>query len=87
MNPERPRDAQQHPGYSKNAAVEAIRRHAFNYLPRDITVIYASNLYSYNALLILVWFFFRRVLDGQMTKRMAEAIGIISTRIFSIPHF
>uniref|UniRef100_A0A915AX55 ARID domain-containing protein n=2 Tax=Parascaris univalens TaxID=6257 RepID=A0A915AX55_PARUN len=37
VNPERPRDAQQHPGYSKNAAVEAIRRHAFNYLPRDIT--------------------------------------------------
>ncbi|VDK67251.1 unnamed protein product [Onchocerca ochengi] len=37
VNPERPRDNVQHPGYSKNAAVEAIRRHAFNYLPRDIT--------------------------------------------------
>ncbi|KAM3719608.1 SWI/SNF nucleosome remodeling complex component [Dirofilaria immitis] len=37
VNPERPREIVQHPGYSKNAAVEAIRRHAFNYLPRDIT--------------------------------------------------
>ncbi|VDM95299.1 unnamed protein product [Thelazia callipaeda] len=37
VSPERPREAVQHPGYSKNAAVEAIRRHAFNYLPRDIT--------------------------------------------------
>ncbi|VDK74461.1 unnamed protein product [Litomosoides sigmodontis] len=37
VNPERPREIVQHPGYSKNAAFEAIRRHAFNYLPRDIT--------------------------------------------------
>ncbi|MFH4984535.1 hypothetical protein AB6A40_011244 [Gnathostoma spinigerum] len=37
VNPERPIEVQQHPGYSKNAAIEAIRRHAFNYLPRDIT--------------------------------------------------
>jgi hypothetical protein len=27
-----------HPGYSKFAAVEAIRRHAFTFMPKDITV-------------------------------------------------
>ncbi|KAI1727952.1 RFX DNA-binding domain-containing protein [Ditylenchus destructor] len=27
----------QHPGYSRFAAIEAIRRHAFSYLPKDIT--------------------------------------------------
>uniref|UniRef100_A0A183E3P9 C2H2-type domain-containing protein n=1 Tax=Gongylonema pulchrum TaxID=637853 RepID=A0A183E3P9_9BILA len=37
VNPERSREMVPHPGYSKNAAIEAIRRHAFNYLPRDIT--------------------------------------------------
>ncbi|KHJ85376.1 zinc finger, C2H2 type, partial [Oesophagostomum dentatum] len=34
---ELPREVPHHPGYSKNAAIEAIRRHAFNFLPRDIT--------------------------------------------------
>uniref|UniRef100_A0A1I7WXL2 HSF_DOMAIN domain-containing protein n=1 Tax=Heterorhabditis bacteriophora TaxID=37862 RepID=A0A1I7WXL2_HETBA len=33
-----PRDVPQHPGYSKHAAIDAIRRHAFNFLPRDITM-------------------------------------------------
>ncbi|WKX94224.1 hypothetical protein Q1695_011467 [Nippostrongylus brasiliensis] len=32
-----PREVPHHPGYSKHAAIEAIRRHAFNFLPRDIT--------------------------------------------------
>lgn len=32
-----PRDIPQHPGYAKHAAIDAIRRHAFNFLPRDIT--------------------------------------------------
>uniref|UniRef100_A0A158PAY4 ARID domain-containing protein n=1 Tax=Angiostrongylus cantonensis TaxID=6313 RepID=A0A158PAY4_ANGCA len=36
--PSRKRDeVPHHPGYSKHAAIEAIRRHAFNFLPRDIT--------------------------------------------------
>ncbi|VDM53842.1 unnamed protein product [Angiostrongylus costaricensis] len=35
--PPRQRDVPHHPGYSKHAAIEAIRRHAFNFLPRDIT--------------------------------------------------
>lgn len=35
---ELPREVPHHPGYSKHAAIEAIRRHAFNFLPRDITV-------------------------------------------------
>lgn len=34
---ELPREVPHHPGYSKHAAIEAIRRHAFNFLPRDIT--------------------------------------------------
>ncbi|CAI5442427.1 unnamed protein product [Caenorhabditis angaria] len=32
-----PRDISNHPGYAKNAAMDAIRRHAFNFLPREIT--------------------------------------------------
>ncbi|CAL2031340.1 unnamed protein product [Caenorhabditis brenneri] len=32
-----PRDMNNHPGYAKNAAFDAIRRHAFNYLSRELT--------------------------------------------------
>lgn len=32
-----------HPGYTKFAAYDAIRRHAFNFMPRDITVIISFN--------------------------------------------
>ncbi|CAB3405424.1 unnamed protein product [Caenorhabditis bovis] len=32
-----PRDYTNHPGYSKTAAMDAVRRHAFNFVPRDIT--------------------------------------------------
>uniref|UniRef100_A0A8R1E4F3 C2H2-type domain-containing protein n=1 Tax=Caenorhabditis japonica TaxID=281687 RepID=A0A8R1E4F3_CAEJA len=32
-----PRDLKTHPGYAKNAAFDAIRRHAFNFLARELT--------------------------------------------------
>ncbi|PAV66143.1 hypothetical protein WR25_07294 [Diploscapter pachys] len=35
--PDQPREMPPHPGYSKHAAIDAIRRHAFNFLPREIT--------------------------------------------------
>ncbi|GMR36520.1 hypothetical protein PMAYCL1PPCAC_06715, partial [Pristionchus mayeri] len=32
-----PRETPQHPGYSKTAAIDAIRRHAFNFIVKDLT--------------------------------------------------
>ena len=37
-----------HPGYSKHAAIEAIRRHAFNFIARDLTVSIHRCLISFN---------------------------------------
>ena len=42
--PDQPREMPPHPGYSKHAAIDAIRRHAFNFLPREITVLEIINL-------------------------------------------
>ncbi|CAD6193946.1 unnamed protein product [Caenorhabditis auriculariae] len=37
FRPDLPRDVPPHPGYAKHAAMDAIRRHAFNFLSREIT--------------------------------------------------
>ena len=46
--PDQPREMPPHPGYSKHAAIDAIRRHAFNFLPREITVLEIINLNNNN---------------------------------------
>lgn len=35
---EQTKEVSHHPGYSKHAAFEAIRRHAFNFMQKDLTV-------------------------------------------------
>lgn len=37
-----PRTPPPHPGYSRTAAFDAVRRHALNYLPKEITVFSSS---------------------------------------------